>query len=75
MRSILFITFLTLTLAVPATAADYSVTGIRPISKAAKNPNRGDMCEKKCHRTGIAQLKCICECNGGIWRPDSHHCG
>ena len=73
MRSILVITFLTLALAIPATAAEYPVGGGRPVSKAGLKPNRGDICAKQCHRTGIAQARCLCECEGGTFHPP-HQC-
>jgi hypothetical protein len=83
MRSILAVTFFTLTLALPnavspANAADYSV---RPGSKAARVNSdierlsgKNDKCDRLCHRQGVAQLKCLCLCTGGIWHAGSHLC-
>jgi hypothetical protein len=73
MRSILTITFLTLILAFPARAADYPMS-VRPGSEATKPPSNDDLCAKQCHRTGVAQRKCLCLCTGGIWHPSSRLC-
>jgi hypothetical protein len=65
-----------------ATAAEpVQASLIRPdldASAAKRNSgNNGDkLCLRLCrHRSGTtSQLKCFCECSGGIWHPSSRHC-